>query len=94
MTTRLTRVDPLSFAFVSGVLYGLLSIIFVIIVAILMSFQATLQGGPPLALLVFLPILYAILGFIFGAITAFLYNIVAGWTGGVEITFEPGPTAA
>jgi hypothetical protein len=93
MVTRLKRVDPLSFAVVSGVLYGLLSIVFVIIVGILVAMRAPFQSGPPLTILVFLPVIYAVLGFIFGAITAFLYNLVAGWTGGVEITFGPWPSA-
>lgn len=93
MITRLKRVDPLSFAIVSGALYGLLSIVFVVLIGIFMLLGAPFQNGPPLVLLVCLPIIYAILGFIFGALTAFVYNLIAGWMGGVEFTFGPWPPA-
>jgi hypothetical protein len=36
------------------------------------------------------PIVYGIFGYIFAAIGCWLYNVVASWTGGIELTLEPG----
>jgi hypothetical protein len=36
------------------------------------------------------PFLYAVFGYVFAAIGCWLYNIIAGWTGGVALTLEPG----
>jgi hypothetical protein len=57
-------------------------------------FLASRNGPPGQALpgLVFVlgPFLYAVVGYVFAAIGCWLYNIIAGWTGGVAFTLEPG----
>ncbi len=96
MVTRLRNVNPIQCAIVSGVLYALLGIIVAILFAPIMSVMTThmppgtpsVAAGFSMGTLVLFPILYAILGFIGGLITAFLYNVVAGWTGGIQLTFE------
>jgi hypothetical protein len=48
--------------------------------------------APHLPGLVFLlaPFIYAVFGYVFAAIGCFIYNVIAGWTGGVALTLEPG----
>jgi len=40
------------------------------------------------AALIMFPLMYGAIGFIGGLIWAALYNVVAGWIGGVELTFS------
>jgi hypothetical protein len=92
MVTRISSITPLQLGVVYGVLYALLGFIFGVVFAI-----ASLAGssGPMpgiggfgwLSIIVF-PIVYGVIGFIAGIILALLYNLVAGWTGGVELTFS------
>ncbi len=49
------------------------------------------HGGIGIIFAIFIPIIYAIFGFIAGVIFAFVYNLVAGWTGGIELTFTDVP---
>ena len=88
MKKRITHVSVLQLGIVFAVLYGLISCIAVpfIILGALVG-----HGGFGIIFAIFIPILYAIGGFIGGIITAFVYNLVAGWTGGVELTFADVP---
>ena len=95
MATRLTRIAPLQLAVVFAVLYAFIGIIFALLTVPMMALMATFGGHmmPPgfsfgiVGLIVF-PFMYGIIGFVGGLIWALLYNLVAGWTGGIELTFS------
>ena len=103
MTKRLASVAPLQCGIVLAVLYGLLALVFVpflLLVAILAPHDGVNSGLPVgggtavmVVLAVVLPIMYAFFGFIGGFIAAAIYNLVAGWTGGLELTFVDVPPA-
>jgi hypothetical protein len=91
------RLGPLSFAKVTGVLYGLFGLIAGCIFALIALAGGAVSdkpGGPVFGALfgvgaiVFLPILYGGLGFVMTLLMAALYNGVARWVGGVEIQVE------
>jgi hypothetical protein len=90
-----TRVDPLSFAKITGILYALLGVCFGALFS-LMGLAGVFQrtGAPGAGLLfgagaiVILPIFYGGLGFVFSLIGAALYNLVAGWVGGIELDIQ------
>jgi hypothetical protein len=81
MKKRISHISPLQLGIVSGLLYGIISLIIVPFFLI-----ATLLGhaGPGAIFAIFLPIIYGVMGFIVGVLTAFVYNLVANWTGGIE----------
>lgn len=83
MKKRLTYVSPLQLGIVSGILYGLISLI-VVPFFILASLFGPHGAGFGVVFAIFLPIIYAVVGFIGGVITGFVYNLVAKWTGGIE----------
>lgn len=98
MKKRLTNVNPLKLGITLGVIYDIMSLIFLVpfflIVSLIGAASAARGGGPALPALftgvfvIFMPIIYAVVGFIGGVIAAFIYNLVAKWTGGVEFTTE------
>jgi hypothetical protein len=88
MKKRISHISVLQQGIVCAVLYGLLSLIAVPFLILGALFG---HGGAGAILFIFLPIVYAIVGFIAGVITAFVYNLVAGWTGGIELTFSDAP---
>ena len=95
MKKQLTYVAPLRAGIVLGVLYGLLSLIFVpffLLGAVLGS-----RAGAPaffgVGFAILLPVLYAAAGFIGGIIAAAIYNLVAMWTGGLEFEVRDVPAA-
>jgi hypothetical protein len=87
------RINPMSFAKVSGTLYALMGLLIGAMFSLIglvggaasnesmgMGFGAIMGVGA----IIFFPILYGILGFVFSLIGAWLYNIVAGMVGGIE----------
>jgi len=97
MKKRLTNINPLKLGITLAVIYGVMSLIFVIPFIAIMSLvgasnahaHAPNQAMPVLftgVFMIFLPVIYAVLGFIGGVIAAFIYNVVAKWTGGIEFT--------
>jgi hypothetical protein len=97
MKKRLVNVNPLKLGITLGILYGVMSVIFVIpffLIVSLIGVASARSGAQALPAMftgifvIFLPIIYAVLGFVGGVIAAFLYNLVAKWTGGVEFTTE------
>jgi hypothetical protein len=97
MKKRLTYISPLQLGIVLGILYGIVSIVFLIPCFLIMSLvgaasaRTGAQAIPVIftgVFMIFLPVIYAVLGFIGGVITAFIYNLVAKWTGGVEFTTQ------
>jgi hypothetical protein len=87
MKKRISHVAVLQQGIVLAVMYGLLSLIAVPFIII----AGLAHGGFGAIFAIFLPVVYAIVGFIVGVITAFVYNLVAGWTGGIELTFTDVP---
>jgi hypothetical protein len=92
------RLGPLSFAKVTGALYGIFGLIAGTIFALIALVGGTVSGksGGPLfgalfgvGAIVFIPILYGGLGFLVSLLMAAVYNGVAGLVGGVEIEVEP-----
>jgi hypothetical protein len=86
---RLKRFGIQATALIVAVLYFVLALIFVPI------FYLVARNGPgggsfPAIAIVIGPIVYGIFGYIFAAIGCWLYNLVASWTGGIELTLEPG----
>jgi len=91
------RVNPLSLAKVSAMLYALLGLIFGAIfslISVVGSAFIPRQGGAGMGMLfgvgaiVALPIFYGAVGFVMSLIGAALYNLIAGWVGGVEIEVQ------
>jgi hypothetical protein len=71
-----------------GILYFLLALLLVPILYV--ASGSALRATVPPAVLVLIPFIYAVVGYIVAAIACWLYNIVAGWSGGVAFTLEPG----
>ncbi len=94
MKKELSRIAPLRAGVVTGVLYGIMSLIFVpfLLIAALFTSHRSAAAGPPSALpaffgltfVVLMPVFYAIMGFIVGVLAAAVYNLVARWTGGLQ----------
>jgi hypothetical protein len=91
------RVDPMSFAKITGVLYALLGLCFGAIFSLIGLAGAAVsntlgRSGAGLffgiGAVIILPIFYGVIGFVFSLIGAALYNVVAGWVGGVEMEME------
>lgn len=90
-----------SVAKLAGSLYGVLGLIFGIIVAFVSlvaagaasAFKDMTTPMPGVMLpaffgvgaIIVLPLVYGCIGLIFGALTAWVYNLVAGWVGGIEV---------
>jgi len=97
MKKRLAHIAPLQLGLVLGILYGIISLVFVIPFFIIVSLVGAASAGSGTGaqalpaifsgiFLIFLPVIYAVLGFIGGVISAFVYNLIAKWTGGIEFT--------
>lgn len=94
----ITRIDPMSCAKVSGLLYAVIGLC---VGALVTLFMLAIGGAMPeeetrlmapmfgalfgIGAIIMMPIFYGIMGFIGGAIVAAAYNFIAGWTGGIEI---------
>jgi hypothetical protein len=106
MTRRLTRIAPLQTGKIAGILYGLLSLLFIpfFIIAAVAGFfaesgetssgAAGLMAGGMVLMALVLPVLYAAMGFIGGVICAAVYNFIARWVGGLEFEVEDVPVAS
>jgi hypothetical protein len=92
------KVGPLSFAKISGLLYGLMGLIFGGFISLFAIVGAAFvpEGGDGgvmgmlfgAAAVVLLPLFYGAFGFVMTLIAAWLYNVVAGWVGGVELDVQ------
>jgi hypothetical protein len=100
MNRKLKRIAPVKFGIVLGILYGLISLIFIpfILLGALASAFAPAQGdaaiqhgiatGVSVVLCIAFPFIYAGMGCLLGMLMAWLYNVVAGWVGGIEFEVE------
>jgi hypothetical protein len=88
MKKQLTYVAPLKAGIVLGVLYGVLSLIFVPFFLIVAMFSKKSGAAAPMifgvGFAIVMPVIYAVVGFVGGIIAAALYNLIAKWTGGFE----------
>ena len=90
-----TKVGPLSFAKIAGMVYALMGLCFGGLVTLFslvgaafvpQEADAGLMGMLfGVAAVVLLPIFYGVFGFVMTLIGAWLYNVVAGLVGGVEL---------
>ncbi len=87
---ELKKIDVVSAAKVSGVIYfviGAISALLTLLLRDLLGASTAMTGmmvGTPQALIL-LPIVYAISGVILGALIAFVYNIIAEKIGGIKL---------
>jgi len=100
MKRRLTRIGPVKFGVILGILYGLMSLLiipFFLIFAIVAAIaphtgndSAAQRFGVAgaIAMCIFLPIMYAAMGCLMGMLMAWLYNVIASWVGGIEFEVE------
>lgn len=84
MKKQIVNVSAFQTAKVIAVLYLVLSIPFLAIMAIFMSFSHV--PGMGIGMLVIFPIMYAVIGFVFTLLGAWIYNMVASQVGGIEFT--------
>lgn len=98
-TMVIRRIGPLSLAKISGVLYGLMGLLFGALLSLfsLVGTAFTQNNEAPFVGMLFgvgaiiaLPLFYGILGFVMALIGAALYNLVAGFVGGMELEIESG----
>lgn len=83
---KIKKVNVLKFASIMALIYGILSLAFILIFAL---WNVFIMGN--FAAIIFLligPVMYAIVGFIGGALTGWVYNMVAKRIGGVEVEVE------
>jgi hypothetical protein len=96
MTTRIKNINPVQLGIVYAALYAVIGLLIGIVFALFSMAAGAMMpsGGMPnfgwLSIIIF-PILYGVIGFIGGIIVGFFYNLVAGWTGGIELTFSSAP---
>ena len=96
MAKRISRIAPWSAGRLFAVLYFFLSLLFVIPMALVLSFvPIPASSKPPFGpgVLVLLPFLYAGAGFLFVATACALYNLAARFVGGLEISVVEVPDA-
>ena len=89
MNYRIRRFGVASTALTMALIYFVLGLVISPLIYMVSSNAPSSQRLPGLAF-VLGPFLYAIFGYVFAAIGCGLYNIIAGWTGGVAFTLEPG----
>ncbi|HYE94945.1 MAG TPA: hypothetical protein VD962_01950 [Rubricoccaceae bacterium] len=98
------RIEPISLAKVTAVLYGFFGLLFALPMACFSSMMGSMMDsmdssgygdagsaaftGFGIASIIVFPIMFAIGGFIGGLLYAFLYNLVAGWVGGIEVDVD------
>jgi hypothetical protein len=93
----ITRIGPLSFAKLSGLLYAIFGLVFggiFSVIAMAGGFASDTAGAAGIGALigvgavVVFPIFYGLMGFVTTLVGAWLYNVVAGVVGGVEVDIQ------
>lgn len=97
---ELKRIDPLSAAKVTGILYAAMGFLLGGIFSLIAVLGGALGDGGSgtfgalegaifgVGAIIFLPIFYGGLGAVFSALGAFLYNFVARSVGGIKVDLE------
>jgi len=86
MIQRIVRIAPLQAGKVSAVMYGIMSA-FLVGFLMLLPFPVAKDDFAMWLPLLFIA-LYVIFGFVTTVVMAWLYNLIAGWVGGIEVTFQ------
>jgi hypothetical protein len=89
----LRRIEPMSCARISGILYALLGLVVGTGVSLFSTFAGVVSRHPERApgmlfgagAILVLPVLYGIMGFVTSLVGAWLYNVLAGAVGGIEV---------
>jgi hypothetical protein len=89
---RLRRFGIHATALIASIIYFVLAVVFSPI--FYLASRNAPNGPLPGILFIIGPVCYAIFGYVFVAIGCWLYNLVAGWTGGMVLTLEPGESAS
>ena len=89
MDYRIKRFGIASTALTVAMIYFVLGLVIAPLIFMVSRNAPTDQKLPGL-MFVLGPFFYAVFGYVFAAIGCWLYNIIAGWTGGVALTLEPG----
>jgi hypothetical protein len=82
----ITYFAPHKTALTFAVLFAIMSLIFIIPMAILLSLVTPEGAGLPIGMMLAMPIIYFVMGYLSTALMAWIYNKVANYTGG--ITFK------
>lgn len=85
MKKQITNISPLQTAKVFAFLYFIITIPFVVLMAISFSMSPA-SNNFPIAMVFVMPFAYALFGFIFTIFGAWIYNLVAKRVGGIEFT--------
>lgn len=96
--TRITSVDPVSIAKISGCIGALMGLIIGIIFTLLAATGLGVNKDPTapgwvilgfgIGAIVFLPIFYGIVAFLQGLIGGWLYNYASRWVGPIEVELK------
>jgi hypothetical protein len=89
MDYRIRRFGIASTALTMGIIYFILGLIAAPLIFLGSRNAPPGQQLPGIAFLLG-PFIYAAFGYVLVAFGCWLYNIIAGWTGGVALTLEPG----
>ena len=97
----LKRIEPVSCARISGVIYAGLGLLFGMLISVFALIGTALSGTPPglaqntispliggavgIGAILICPVLYGVMGFVLAWIGAWFYNLVASKVGGFEI---------
>ena len=88
MQYRIRRFGIQSTALTVAIMYFILALV------ILPFIYLASRGAPgqsfPTFVFLLGPFIYAVIGYVFTTIACWVYGIVAGWTGGIALTLEPG----
>jgi hypothetical protein len=99
MTKKLKRIAPVKFGIILGIVYGLISLIFIpffLLIAVASAFAPATENNPHPAIgigvaivfAVLAPVMYGVMGLLGGMLMAWIYNVAAGWVGGIEVEVE------
>lgn len=95
MKRRIRRFSVLQTSWVAAIILFCVMLIFMIPMGLIFSIMGKsglMPGNFPGfggAIFFVLPFFYGIVGFVMTAISCLIYNLIAGWTGGIELEFEP-----
>lgn len=87
MTKTIKRIAPLQLGKLLGLMYGLLSVVFLPFFLVMPLFSSH-GWSPEIGFFLLIPVVYALMGFIGGILGGFVYNLCANWVGGIELEFE------